>query len=481
MYACVIFCLALTKAIVSVNGQDVSVATDIGTIVGQKETLSWNDTKLTLITFEGIPYAEPTTGTRRFSKPIKKSPFTAPFRADAMPPICYQNLTGVEAYGVDPESLRLSEDCLYLSIYIPGGPINTWSSRAVMIWIYGGGFQFGFQDWFDAKAFAALNDVILVTINYRVTAFGFFSTWENNLSGNYGLWDQHMAIKWVHDHIDKFGGDPNSVTIFGESAGSLSVIYQALYEGNQGLFQRVIAQSGSINNGWAYQLNPHNEYIKSAKINGCFNESQLTTIKCLRDIPAENVMAPMDFPSSFLPVKDGEFVKVAPAEVFLNKTIVSSELLHNFGKYDLIIGFNSAEGAYMLGFTDYIVQQLGEDPSLGYSLGLFESTAIPLASVHSYLESSPPLAASIVHEYTEWSDPTNKLTMLQRTVDMFSDSMYNAGIIKTAHSHSTNQEESERFSTCLITRPPCQTIATQGLNMVMRLPTCWGSHKGTGL
>jgi cholinesterase/neuroligin len=143
-----------------------------------------------------------------------------------------------------------SEDCLYLNIYAPKKP-EQGEKLAVMVWFHGGGFIVGSADIYPADHLAVYGDVVVVTVNYRLTVFGFLSTGDEHAPGNYGLWDQRMALDWVNKNIEGFGGDPARVTIFGESAGAASVIYQGLYPDNRGLFQRVVAQSGSAGSWWA--------------------------------------------------------------------------------------------------------------------------------------------------------------------------------------------------------------------------------------
>ena len=417
-------------------GQAVTVVTDIGNITGEVENVSFNNSQYSLITFLGIPYAEPPTGDRRFHKPIRKLPFREPFMARTMPPICLQNGIILKSIGFEafPEE---DEDCLYLNIFVPGTQIEIRTLRAVMIWIYGGGFQTGFQDLYGGKAFAAMNDVLLVTFNYRVSALGFLSTAENNLSGNYGLWDQHMAIQWVHDHIFYFGGDINRVTLFGESAGSASVVYQALYEGNLGLFQRVIAQSGSANIVGAFDTNPGKRYREFANMTGCWNESQTAIIRCLRNIPATDLkplLSSVD--KTYNPVVDGDFVKANPVNVFLNKTTAGSNMLRNFGKYDFIFGLNSAEGGLILPTFEMIVNKSGVHIPSGYNMALFESMAIPFGLRALKIRDTNVLRQAILQEYVQWNNPSDSSLMLQKTIDMFSDALFNAGVIKAALSHS---------------------------------------------
>ncbi|XP_063416772.1 cholinesterase-like [Mytilus trossulus] len=113
-----------------------------------------------------------------------------------------------------------------------------------MIWIHGGGFEGGYGHQNDVTDFAMTGNVIVVTLNYRLGVFGFFAMDHPAARGNFGLWDQKIAIQWVHDNFEALGGNSNSVTIFGESAGAMSTSLQSLISANKGLFQRVIWQSG---------------------------------------------------------------------------------------------------------------------------------------------------------------------------------------------------------------------------------------------
>ncbi|MEW8563416.1 MAG: carboxylesterase family protein, partial [Candidatus Thiodiazotropha sp.] len=217
-----------------------SVETRLGKIVGTTKEVDVFGKKMTVDKYHGIPYAEPPVGDLRFKKPVPKESLPSPFQATKHGSICYQiNLFP----GLD--NLTRSEDCLFLNIYAPS---KRKEPLAVMVWIHGGGFMCGASDLSISDTLASYGDVIIVTVNYRLTVWGFLSTGDANAPGNIGFWDQHLAIKWVHDNIQAFGGDPNRVTIFGESAGGMSVTYQSLYSGNKDLFQRVIAQSGTL---WA--------------------------------------------------------------------------------------------------------------------------------------------------------------------------------------------------------------------------------------
>ncbi|ESO83465.1 hypothetical protein LOTGIDRAFT_133444, partial [Lottia gigantea] len=136
-----------------------------------------------------------------------------------------------------------SIDCLRLNVYVPR-TMNPKTPRAVMVFIHGGEYLYGQGMRYDGSLLAVHGHVVVVTINYRIGAYGFLSTNDSVLPGNLGLWDQLLALKWVKDNIAAFGGDSNRITVFGSGAGAYSIGMQLLYENNTGLFQRAILQSG---------------------------------------------------------------------------------------------------------------------------------------------------------------------------------------------------------------------------------------------
>ena len=191
--------------------------------------------------FLGVPYAAPPTGDLRWKAPAPHASWTAAwdatrFRADCAQPSFVRGRPN-----------HSSEDCLYLNIYTPN-PAGR--NLPVMFWIHGGSFLVGSGEDSDGSVLAAKGKVVIVTINYRLGAFGFLAhkalDAENprHVSGNYGLLDQQAAMKWVQHNIGAFGGDPARVTIFGESAGGISVCLQLISLGARGLFARAINESG---------------------------------------------------------------------------------------------------------------------------------------------------------------------------------------------------------------------------------------------
>jgi para-nitrobenzyl esterase len=202
------------------------------------------------LVFRGIPYARPPIGPLRFRPPVTCEPWTDVLDAAAVGPISYQFPNSLEMLQGRPD-LPQSEDCLSLNVWTRN---TDGDDRPVMVWIHGGGYLngTGAADWFDGTSFALTHNVVLVTINYRLNVFGYLHL--ANLapneegSGNCGLLDQIAALKWVRDNIASFGGDPNNVTLFGESAGAMSVGVILGTPSAAGLVHRAILQSGAAVN-----------------------------------------------------------------------------------------------------------------------------------------------------------------------------------------------------------------------------------------
>ena len=209
--------------------------------------------------FKGIPYATPPVGNLRWREPQPPSPWLGVRDATKPGSACVQDPAGLSpfiqplaaaygaSYGTEPVSS--SEDCLYLNVWAPAWPVQ--GSLPVMVWLHGGSNSLGSgsQSTYDGISVAA-HGVILVTINYRLGVMGFFSHPEltaespHHSSGNYGLLDQLAALKWVKANIARFGGDPENVTLFGESAGAIDAAMLMASPLSAHLFARVISESG---------------------------------------------------------------------------------------------------------------------------------------------------------------------------------------------------------------------------------------------
>ena len=236
---CALSCiLSLGQAVTSAAESDPIVTISTGQLRG---ILTSNG----VASFKNIPFAQPPVGNLRWREPQPAKAWTGVRDATKMGPMCHQN---------DNPQLPHSEDCLQLNIWTPKFPMT--SAVPVMVWVHGGGNTAGsgIEALFNGEVLAS-HGVVVVNVNYRLGVFGFFAhpalTKESphHASGNYGLADQIMALRWVQQNIAKFGGDPKNVTIFGESAGASDVNALIASPLTKGLFVRVIAQSGPAGAG----------------------------------------------------------------------------------------------------------------------------------------------------------------------------------------------------------------------------------------
>ncbi|XP_069544158.1 bile salt-activated lipase-like [Brachyistius frenatus] len=251
-----------------------------------------------------------------------------------------------------------SEDCLYLNIFVPQGrKLST--NLPVMVYLFGGAFLLGASNdvaflgnsLYDGREMADRGGVIVVTVNYRVGTMGFLSTGDSRMPGNYGLWDQHAAISWICRNIEAFGGNPDNITIFGQSAGAASVSYQMLSPYNKGLFRRAITQGGVALSPWAIKRNPMALTKKIARKVGCWRSNEDDMIACLKmSDPVGLTMAGkidvllilgkgtvMDL-LELAPVIDGDFIPEEPSQLF-----------HNAAQFDYLAGVNSMDGHIFAG------------------------------------------------------------------------------------------------------------------------------------
>ncbi len=237
------FCLVLA---LTTCGSRAVAADRVHTDSGVVEGVAGSSSQIRI--FKGIPFAAPPVGKLRWQPPQPVLAWKGVRKADVFGSRCMQGAIYSDMVFRDPGP---SEDCLYLNVWAPAKKAN--AKVPVMVWIYGGGFQGGAasEPRQDGEKLAT-KGVVVVSMNYRLGVFGFFVHPEltkessNHASGNYGLLDQTAALAWVQKNIAAFGGDPDNVTIFGESAGSMSVSAQMASPLAKTLFRRAIGESGAM-------------------------------------------------------------------------------------------------------------------------------------------------------------------------------------------------------------------------------------------
>ncbi|CAM3815892.1 carboxylesterase/lipase family protein [Mesobacillus thioparans] len=264
--------------------------------------------------WKGIPYAKPPVGPLRFRAPERPDSWEGVREASSYSPVGPQTQREIMSFFGNDVS-NTSEDCLYLNVWSPAADDK---KRPVLVWIHGGSFVSGSgsADWYDGTSFADQGDVVVVTINYRLGVFGFLHLGELGgeeyaTSGNCGILDQVAALEWVQGNIAAFGGDPNNVTVFGESAGAMSIGVLLGFPSAQGLFHRALLQSGTA----AFVHTPH---TATKVASGLLTALQIEAddVSKLEELPAEQLLQAGELlPSmSLFPVIDGVSLPKHPLE-----------------------------------------------------------------------------------------------------------------------------------------------------------------------
>lgn len=421
----------------------VLVTTNVGDVAGLVRKTELDGMQKDISVFLGVPFAETTAGENRFKKPIPKQPFNETFNATKVPLACIQ--TTKDAERRYSKLTNFSEDCLTLNIYVPRDlrdkKENNFSSLPVMIWIYGGAFITGATAAYPGDVLSAFGDVIVVAINYRVGMFGFLSSSDGEFIGNQGLWDQQLGIKWVHENIAAFNGDPENVTLFGESAGGASVIFQALHAGNRGYFQRVIAQSGTALAFWATSRYTNAE--RFLKIKECDAE-QLKPIECLQEKSAHELqLEHLSFgPKSiaFGPVLDNDFLVDYPEAIVSGNNPEAADAREFFASLDIITGVTNAEGAFFVSLVWPSFLNYTDVDNLKITRDEFVQTVIK-TSVKNFLNTQYDKATQLISKtidfaYTDWSLPNDSDKLRMSLVNLSGDIGFNAAAVFTAQSHT---------------------------------------------
>lgn len=324
---------------------DTFVTIKNGTLKGKTAT---NFNQATMYVYQSIPYAKPPLGDLRFRAPEPVDVAWGDEIRDAtkFPLSCPQHSPAIQPS---------SEDCLFLNVYTTAASNETNAKLPVMVFAHGGGFTGGESTYYSG-AKLLLNGGVLVVLHYRLGAFGFLSTNDEQSPGNYGLKDVVQSLRWVQENIEAFGGDPDNVTIFGESAGGAASIYMLISKLAQGLFHKVIAQSGSAISEWALDRKPFEHAQELATLLGCKNTTSVEIVQCLRTVPWEDIIevqnkygddayANLDLGLGFVtptiePDLPGAFITEEPMDLLTHGDIPNVPVM---------LGTNLHEGSYVLG------------------------------------------------------------------------------------------------------------------------------------
>uniref|UniRef100_A0A8C2KCD7 Carboxylic ester hydrolase n=1 Tax=Cyprinus carpio TaxID=7962 RepID=A0A8C2KCD7_CYPCA len=318
------------------------VHTKLGSLRGAFMTAKGKETVIS--SYFGVPFAKPPVGPLRLALPQPAEAWQGVRDATKQPPMCLQArevlLELLANFSMSVEVPEVSEDCLYLNIYTPSKPGDN-SKLPVMVWIHGGGFSAASASIFDGLVLAAYQDVVVVLIQYRLGLLGFFSTGDEHAPGNYGLLDQVAALQWVQENIHSFGGDPGLVTIFGESAGGVSVSLHVLSPLSSNLFRYAIAESGTAAMDAIMSPNPLPTAQYVGNTSGCDISSTKKMVDCVMQLTEEDILkiAKEQLMLRFGVTIDGQFLP-KPVEELLK--------FHEFSKVPLINGVTNDDGGYTL-------------------------------------------------------------------------------------------------------------------------------------
>ncbi|WP_189571373.1 carboxylesterase/lipase family protein [Marinobacter zhanjiangensis] len=268
-----------------------------------------------MLAFKGIPYAKPPVGELRYAAPEPAEAWETRLKATEFGGSCLQPQAEDSTFG----AAGSTEDCLYLNVYQPE---EANGDNAVMVWIHGGAFETGSGNAYDP---AGLIDegVVVVTINYRLGVLGFLSHPDlaaedpNGYSGSWGLLDQQLALQWVHDNIENFGGNPDNVTIFGESAGGASVMSLVVSPTATELFDKAIVQSGAYTGS-----QPDQATVEGGGATFYQNlDSACSDIDCIRSLDASVIQAAQaDADLDFVPSRRGDVMPDSISTALANDT-----------------------------------------------------------------------------------------------------------------------------------------------------------------
>ncbi|XP_074067386.1 liver carboxylesterase 1-like [Macrotis lagotis] len=352
--------LCSTGFITAFTGQwqpSIVVNTEYGKVQGKQLRLQEFDTPVHV--FLGIPFAKPPLGPLRFSPPQPPEPWSYVKNTTSYPPACTQNpvasmyFRNLYLLRNESISLRFSEDCLYLNIYTPAD-LTKETNLPVMVWIYGGDLRLGEASTYDGLALSTLENVVVVSIQYRLDILGFFSTGDEHASGNWGCLDQVAALHWIQKNIANFGGDPSLVTIFGEASGGFSASALVLSPLSKNLFHRAILQSGVVLSKDLFTNNIKPIAEKIAAFAGCKTTTSAIMVHCMRQKTEDeilNITEEMKFqqlafngdPTKnyiFLPtVVDGAFFPKSPEELLAEM---------RFDGISLLMGITNDEFGWIL-------------------------------------------------------------------------------------------------------------------------------------
>ncbi|XP_011474593.1 pyrethroid hydrolase Ces2e-like [Oryzias latipes] len=371
--------------------------------------------------FLGVPFAKPPVGpSLRMAAPQPVEGWNRMRDATKQPFMCIQSKDIVmdllkKLGDLMVEIPDISEDCLYLNIYAPANQAQN-AKLPVMVWIHGGGFSLGSASMYDGSALAVYQDVIVVLIQYRLGVLGFLSTGDEHLPGNFGLLDQIEALRWVKEHISSFGGDPNSVTVFGESAGGVSVSLLLVSPLAKGLIHRGIAQSGTAAMDMVVVDQPLPAMQMVANASGCSLESTKMIADCMKRVDLDTLISLTSNLNLRLSVNvDGHFLRKTVQELYQKREVLNVPFM---------TGINNHEAGWML--SSFFAPQ-------NWTEGMDREQIVNIVSMFYSDPKDAYIRDLIVNEYT--GSGGDRVKNRDGFTEMLGDLFFTIPAIKSAKAH----------------------------------------------
>ncbi|KAM9754576.1 fatty acyl-CoA hydrolase precursor, medium chain [Menidia menidia] len=395
------------------------VHTKLGSLSGEYVSVKGRDSGVHA--YLGVPFAKPPIGpSLRLAGPQPAEGWEGVRDATKQPPMCIQNVEIIQELlrkldGMLAEIPDISEDCLYLNIYTPANRRPD-AKLPVMVWIHGGGFVCGSASVYDGSALAAYQDVVVVVIQYRLGLLGFLSTGDEHVSGNFGLLDQIQALRWVKEHIHNFGGNSDLVTVFGESAGGVSVSLLLLSPLSKGLIHHGIAESGTAAMDAIVGNDPLPVMQVLANASGCSLESTEKIGECMRNLDIDTLLTIVKDPSlRYFVHVDGHFLTKPVEEIFQKQELLTVPFM---------TGVNNHEAGFML--IDYMAPP-------NWTEGMDREAVVSTLSIFYSDPKDAFLRDLIIEEYVGAGE--DRVRNRDGLTELFGDVLFTIPAIKTANAH----------------------------------------------
>ena len=402
--------------------------------------------------FLGLPFAKPPVGDLRFKSPVTQiDSWQGERNGTFFRPSCVQNMA---AQNIPGDS---SEDCLYLNVYAPANVTS--KPIPVLVWIYGGGLSSGSATIYDGTTLSAQGQIIVVTINYRLGAFGFLASDSSDVTGNAGMEDQQAALVWVKENVASFGGDPSMVTICGESSGGGAVSLHMLAPTSWNLFRRGISESGTMTGPATirYSYGVDASIALSMQL-GCENTTTKTwasILSCMRGKSSQDILAAQSAVYAAYQAQNlgMPFYVVAPSS-FLPGDPLDLLSQGRFKKTDYLNGVNRNEYTlFMMPFAGKYFQ-VDTSGNAAMTMPVFNNLATLLLTSRTGIIASVPgpantgMIQTAMYKYTDWRNASSGSQRLRQLIDLASDLFFNCPVpllAKTWTSSANHAQGSKLF------------------------------------